>query len=245
MGKNMREYTDIHTHILPGIDDGPDTIEQSLEMVSKEFKEGVNNIILTPHFKGRQWRTKVKELQERKEMLLEKLEDMNIDIRLTLGNEIFYTESTVDELKKEYALTLGNTKYVLVEFDINDSFERIEEAIQNLVYAGYLPIIAHFERYAALFNEEERVRELVEMGAYIQMNIYHLLGGPFNFKTKFCRKMCQKELVHFFASDCHNMKDRSPVMQTVLDKTQKKLDSKWLEKVLYENPEKLFDGEYI
>lgn len=236
-------YTDIHAHILPGLDDGPKSDDQALEMLDLAYKDGIRRVIATPHFGSHRGNCPgdrvLKALETFKEKAAEKFPNMEI----LAGNEINYKASTVKDLQNGKALTLAGTKYVLVEFAYGADPEEVYRGSRNLVEAGYRPIIAHLERYKN-FSDIGRVDSLIDLGACIQINAESFTGGFFNKKSLQCMKLLTAGRVHFIASDCHDAVRRPPVLSAAIRKTGRK-DPYQLKKILFDNVACLLADKYI
>ena len=137
-------WVDIHTHILPGVDDGAGDWEETITLLKMAYEQGTRHLIATPHFSRRQEVGRLKELCRRLER---EAGSISSDYHVSLGQEIMYFESILEYLGEGKALTLAGSRYVLVEFAPGDSFGRISRAVRQLVQASYFPVIAHVERY--------------------------------------------------------------------------------------------------
>lgn len=201
----MQTFVDLHIHILPTVDDGASTAEETVAMLQQAYREGVRTIVATPHFGI--CNPKYKSLEGEKMVnlinrYLAKWEQSGyprgIDpmpgLKVVLGNELLYTPDITEDLKSGAARTLGDTNYVLVEFYPNSPFATLVAAAREMTEAGYKPIFAHIERYSALAGEPEKVDYLRDMGVLMQVNassfLEHADGNqrrlPF-FKTRATR----------------------------------------------------------
>ena len=232
---------DMHTHILYGIDDGAGDFMLALDMLGEEWKQGVRGVVMTPHY-GPKFQCPLKEfLEERFQKLCDKAYGKYPDMRLYLGNEAYYHENLISDLQEGRVLTMNHTQYVLVEFSFGESYSTIKYAVGELVYAGYIPIIAHIERYRSMLGKYDEVQELIDTGAYIQVNVESFLGGIFSKRTVFVKKLAKMNLIDFVASDCHDLIDRRPNLQSGKKIIEKQTDfSKFTE-----NAEKMLRGDYI
>lgn len=237
-------YLDIHAHILPGVDDGSSDMEETIQMLKQAKEQGIGTIIATPHYSSRSENTSVEQLRAVRNMVQEKADQLELGIDIRLGNELYYTESIVDMLKTGEALTLADSRYVLVEFSTPQDYTYIFRAMNQLVQAGYAPILAHVERYRCLYKREDLVSELVKLGCYIQMNSSSLIGGIFNTEAALNRKLLNLGLVHFIGSDCHDARIRVPNMKDVIKTLQKKCDTQIVDAIL-EHPLKIIENTYI
>ena len=218
---------DIHTHILYGVDDGAKDINDSMGLLDEEREQGVDQVILTPHYGPKFGYPDTEVLREKFEAIREKAYKYYPEIQLYLGSELYYQQGTVSDLKQGKALTMNGTRYVLVEFATSDAYSHIYRAVQDFVYAGYIPILAHVE--------------LIETGAYIQINAESLIGGIFDKRASFCKKLMKEGLVHFLGTDCHDFRTRRPNMKLAAEVVRKK----HADQILYENPRRMLEGKSI
>ena len=168
---------DMHTHILPGIDDGSQSMEQTINMLKQEYDEGVRVVVATPHYGIR---NPGMTLDMAKKALVEtqkKADEITPGLKLILGSELFYSDGVIDALERGEAPTIGGTSHALIEFRTSDSRERIYQCIREMTWKGYRPVIAHIERYKSLEGNVEAVRGLVEMGAAVQINCRSFMDG--------------------------------------------------------------------
>ena len=238
-------YIDIHSHILPGVDDGSESMEQTVRMLHTAIKEGISTIIATPHYEPGGDNPSVEELNNIMKQVQEEALKIDKNFKLYLGNEVFYSESVVSLLKSGDALTLAGSRYVLIEFPYGADFKSIYKGINNFIYHGYIPILAHVERYYNIHRRQEMIEELIKMGCYIQMNSSSLIGGFMNTDASYNRKILNKGLVHFVASDCHCDRIRVPIMQTAVNQLLKKCDEEAVKGIFSENPIKILENTYI
>ena len=213
---------DIHTHILYGVDDGAKDINDSMGLLDEEREQGVDQVILTPHYGPKFGYPDTEVLREKFEAIREKAYKYYPEIQLYLGSELYYQQGTVSDLKQGKALTMNGTRYVFV-------------------YAGYIPILAHVERYKAVFGHVDKIVELIETGAYIQINAESLIGGIFDKRASFCKKLMKEGLVHFLGTDCHDFRTRRPNMKPAAEVVRKK----HADQILYENPRRMLEGKSI
>ena len=158
---------DIHTHILPAVDDGAKSFEDSLKMIQLEIENGVDTIILTPHYFKNELNAQNKDLIfAQYEKLLEKTKDLNI--KLILGSEIYYSDEIMDELISNKIITLGNSKYLLIEFSLYNEYYNIPDVFLDIMALGYKVIFAHPERYVYL--SVNQIKKISELGCLIQIN---------------------------------------------------------------------------
>lgn len=239
------EYFDIHSHILPGVDDGSENMEESLAMIEVAYQEGTRSIFCTPHYeRGKNSYTK-EELNSKFQELCEEVEKVHPDMKLYLGNEVLYADGVVDDLKNGLIQTMNDTKYVLVEFNIRISYNELYQAIRKITNARFRPIIAHVERYHCLFKHIDRVDELVRMEAYLQMNISSVYGGLLDENARWCKKLVKEDYISFFGSDAHDLDDRAPYINDYVGWIEKKCGEDALEEMFVINPAKMSKNQYL
>lgn len=188
---------DIHTHIIPSVDDGSSSLDESLKIIELLKAEGVDEVVCTSH---QDMHHINKELLEEGFHLLKH----NTSMKLYLGSEIFYYDAMIKDLNEGRLLSINNSKYILVEFSFFLETP-IEDIIFDLVVAGYKPIIAHIERYEYLsFKDYDKIRNA---GALIQVNSRSFERKEYK---KIIKYLLKNDLIDFIASDCHNQSSRSP-----------------------------------
>lgn len=226
---------EIHCHILPGLDDGSKSMEESLKMLRLARKQGIQKLIATPHYSHEfpnedpdQIRALCFELERRARK--------EIDDKMCIypGQELFYSQDVAEKLNQGKLLTLAGTSYVLLEFLPGVPYSTIYAAVRELTFAQYRPILAHIERYGVL-REPGRVEELTEAGAYLQMNYRRIGGKWYDGTTHWCRKMLKQRQIHFLSTDMHNIGSRKPETQEAECWMEKHLDDGYQKKICYGN----------
>ena len=198
--------TDVHSHILFGIDDGSRTISESIELLKKLKSVGFNNVILTPHFildsiYNSNYEANIKIYNELKERLLNE----NIDINIYLGNEIFIDKNVPTLLEKNIITSLNGTKYVLVEFPMHNKLLNIEDMLYEIRSRGYEVVIAHPERYDAFKEDYSIVDTLREDGFLFQSNYSSILGYYGKDSIKLLKYMLKRHYIDFLGTDIHRI----------------------------------------
>ncbi len=212
------EIIDIHAHILPGIDDGARDWDETRQLLKAAWEQGVRHIVATPHFSRRTDVGKLKELRDR---AAELAHEEGLELEISLGQELRYFEELPLYLEQGRALTLAESRYALVEFQPSDGYQTVKRAVHGLVQAGYIPILAHTERYHCL-REKGRTEELIQSGACLQVNADSLSGGIFDRTAAWCLKEIRERRIHFVASDMHRTDTRPPRLDEALKKLSKK-----------------------
>lgn len=238
-------FTDVHCHILPGIDDGAKNLEQAKEMFETAYEEGIGTIIVTPHNYVSHRSASPDIIRELIEKLESHLKEWEIPILLRAGNEIFYRSGVTDLLDRKKILTLADSHYVLVEFDTYVEFSYLRDGLGELARYGYLPVIAHAERYDCLFAKKERIRELKNSGIYFQVNaasFFEKWGSEYKKRAKVLLK---EGVIDLIGTDAHSNRSRAPKIAQCADYLVKKLGKERAEKILFQNPETILQDKRI
>ncbi|HIV68491.1 MAG TPA: hypothetical protein IAA32_06460 [Candidatus Butyricicoccus stercorigallinarum] len=204
---------DLHCHILPGVDDGAQTEQQALEMARMAVRAGVHTVAATPHtnIAGVFENYASDELDARFDAFRALLRRENVPLRLVTGAEIYADGDLVDLLQRGRVPTLGGTRYPLVEFSFHDRPARVLRVLQELLDAGYTPVIAHPERYVFVQRDPRGLVPLfADMGCVLQINKGSPLGRFGDSCLRVSRWMLERGLVHLAASDAHRDHMRTP-----------------------------------
>ncbi len=191
---------DIHSHILPLIDDGSETMENSIAMLNEAKNIGVTDIILTPHYRAPYLLTK-EEIKQSFKSFLDRVKAEGIDINLYLGQEIFVRPDTIQKLNEGKLLTLNDSRFVLIEFDFS-VYSSIVDVVRKFVKEGFVPIVAHPERYP--YVDKNTLLEIKRQGGLNQINANFLSGRAKKFYYKKVKSYLKDNLVDFIASDIHS-----------------------------------------
>ncbi len=165
------------------------------------------------------------------------------DMKLYSGCEIYYYPSVIQWLDEGRVMTLAGSEYVLLEFSYSSDKRELIEAVTNVRNAGYIPIMAHVERYSVLMKEEDAVDELIGKGAYIQINAEALHT---KFRTRsFIKNLLKEGKVHFIATDAHDTSERGPYIGEAVRYVAKKYGEQYCSRIFSDNPPKIIRGEYL
>ena len=241
---------DIHSHIIFDVDDGPKTLEDSRRLLEESYRQGVRTIISTSHRRKGMFETPEEKIAANFKQVQEVAKQVADDLTVLYGAEIYYTSDILKKLEEGTFPSLGGTKYVLIEFSMNTPYKDIHSALGNVIRLGMIPVVAHIERYHCLENDEDRVSELINMGCYMQVNSSNVLkpklfGDRYKFMKKRVQFFLERDLVHFVASDMHNLDDRPPYMQKAYQIVAKKYGAERAEELFKTNQEILLSNEFI
>ncbi len=230
----MGGITDMHCHILPGLDDGSQSMEETIATLREAARQGIDRMIVTPHFHPERYMVYGPDILSSLEQVNEAVREAGIDIALYPGQECYYYSGLTEMLERGEALTLCGTRFVLVEFDPSVPWTFLLNGIRNLRQEGYIPVIAHFERYECL-NEEKRLDELHKHQYLLQMNYDTLLlrGGLFG--DSHWQKLLKKGYVDFLGSDTHGTHFRPLHVDAAVRWLQKKADPQLVRRIIRDN----------
>lgn len=195
---------DCHSHVLFDIDDGCKSIEDSVETIKNLKKIGFDKIILTPHYiKGSNYVKNNSDKKQRLDVLRKRLIEENIDIDLFLGNEVYITEDINDLVMSKEITTLNKSRYILIEFPLYNKVNNVEDYIYELKLKGYIPVIAHPERYSYFQKNYKEVDKLYESKVLFQSNYGSIMGNYGKEAQKLITYLLKKDMVTFMATDVH------------------------------------------
>ena len=232
----MRGFVDIHTHILPGVDDGAQTVQDAMAMLRLAWNHGTRGMILTPHYRGRFKKNSLALLQERFAELRAQADWELPGLNLYLGQEVFYEVDAPGDLAAGKLLRLNDSAYVLLEFLPNTPRKQIVHGINEVTLSGFTPIIAHAERYADFRENASLADEVQEMGALIQLNADSILGQHGISVRRCCHRLLKQGKAHFIASDAHDITHRTPILRDCFLEVHKKYGQAYAAKLFEENP---------
>lgn len=197
--------TDLHSHIIYGVDDGSSSLEESIEILKKLKQVGFDNVIMTPHYiDGSNYSSENIEKLEKLEILRQEVKKHNIDINLYLGNEVFINDHIADGIKNGSIYPLNNTEYVLFELPFHNRIISLYDIVFEMKVQGYIPVLAHPERYVYFQDNYDLVDELREEGLLFQCNFASILGYYGKGSQKLLKYMLKKGYVDFFGTDIHH-----------------------------------------
>jgi protein-tyrosine phosphatase len=199
---------DIHSHILPGLDDGASTIADSILMARAALNDGISHVLATPHHANGRYLNGALSVKEAVEDLIRVLQEQQIPLRVLPGSEIRVYKNLIEDMERGSILTLNDSRYALIEFPADRIPEHMEEYIHELRVIGKVAIIAHPERNQEIMRNPERLAHLIGLGALSQITAGSV-NGHFGKKIRsFAMQLCSEHLTHFIASDAHNILDR-------------------------------------
>lgn len=231
---------DIHNHSLYGVDDGARDIEETLANIKYLKNLGVTDIVLTNHYIPES--KYQSDVITRKNILREiKKETKDMGVNLYLGNEAFASNKIIELLNTGKITTLNQSKYILVEFPMNQSLIHIEDIVCELNDYGLIPVIAHPERYLYFKENYNKVDSLLEYNCILQCNIESIAGKYGNRAKKLIKLLLKDKKVKVLATDFHHIGDN--MFDKSFRKLRKILSNEELNELIYVNPLKIINNE--
>lgn len=243
MHTDPKRIIDIHIHILPKVDDGSHSMEESLRMLRIAWNEGITDMIVTPHYQSGRYFTPAGDVVRLAARLQEEAMAQGIRIRLYPGTEIYYRSGLEEKLDRGQLSAMNGRNHVLVEFSPVEEFGYIRNAMEELRGMGYIPILAHVERFKCLLENPERVLELRRMGCGIQANAGSITGRYGMGVRHYLHKLLKDRAIDYIGTDAHNAEDRAPHIQKCVERLSRKYDADYVDALLHGNAEKNLLGE--
>ncbi|MBQ4327683.1 MAG: hypothetical protein IJC32_04630 [Clostridia bacterium] len=228
-------FADIHCHMLAKVDDGPQTAEEMTRMARLARDTGTDVICFTPHSGVFGQDLDAEYLKATFAQAVLRLREDFPTMRFYLGSELFYSCDIPEKLQKGSYLPINGSRYVLVEFLPSADLFNIKNGIKFITMAGYVPILAHVERYKAIYPNRDIIKNLKKMGAVIQVNSRHVAERNL-FGANKCKPLLRDGLVDIIASDCHNTENRSPDMQNCYEYLCQNFGKKYADTLMKINP---------
>jgi tyrosine-protein phosphatase YwqE len=196
-------HTDLHSHLLPNLDDGVESFEQSAQIIFTFMELGLTKAITTPHIKSDSYRNSPETILPRLQELRQYLAHHRITFDIHAAAEYYFDEITMDLVSKNAPLLTFGDRYLLFETNTFSEPMMLNDFIFQLKVKGYKPVLAHPERYQYLQNNLERVEDLIDRGTLMQVNSLSLSGHYSRAIQKTANQLVENQLVHFLGSDCH------------------------------------------
>ena len=236
---------DIHCHIVPNIDDGAKNLDEALEMSKIAYNEGIRKIINTSHYHPSFDYKKGKELLASVKDFNNILKLNNLDIEVLIGNELYYSEDIIEIIEQKEFYSLNNSRYLLIEFPPLNFPKNILDIIYEIKIRGYIPILAHVERYKRIQEDVNLIYECINEGALIQVNSSSIIGKNGKEIKNISEILLDNNMIHFIATDAHSSTRRRPMVMETYDYISKKYGDKKAKVFFIENPSKVIEDKDI
>lgn len=232
---------DIHSHIIYGIDDGAQTLEDAIALIDMAYEDGIRGIIATPHY-GDVFRYEKEEMEAHFDEIIKKIAEEKPEMKLLLGNECYLDENLMDALRNKKCKTLADSNYVLIEINQNKMIKTIEKMISELIFNGYTPIIAHCERTIDKKEDLKILLGLKNLGCLLQINTSVILKRKKWWIKRWIFWALKNRVISFVSSDAHNLKDRRPILSKAYNKVKRKVGIEIAHEVFHSNGKKIINS---
>lgn len=236
---------DLHSHIIPNVDDGSKSIEETFQMLEEASKAGFVAVVSTSHYIENAYESNVMERLAWINALQEGLAKKDIDLKLFLGNEIYFTENMVSLLKSGEVTSINNSRYILFEFPLNTKPMNIYDVIYEVMENNYIPILAHPERYSFVQKDPNLIYDLIESGVLMQAN-YGSIHGFYGERAKIIvQKFLENNYIHFLGSDVHKPGTLYPKIPKILEEIKELIGEVKLEEITSYNQTLILQNKKI
>lgn len=208
---------DIHSHFIPGIDDGAQTIEDSVQMLTEMYNLGYKKVITTPHIMGDFYKNTPEIILGGLEKVRTALKEANIPIEVEAAAEYYIDFDFEKKLNEEKLLTFGNN-YLLFEISYLNPPDNLDHIIFKMQTHGYKPVLAHPERYNFFHSDFKKYEDFIEKGVLLQLNINSLTGHYSLSTKKIAEQMISKNMISFLGTDCHHFGHLELIKKVVYEK---------------------------
>lgn len=238
-------FFDLHTHFLCGVDDGAKNEHESHKLLRMAYEDGTRAICLTPHFSPYLFGDTSAASERAFERLREYAAEEYPDLALYLGHELGYYDTCLSALGEGRCRTLSGSRYLLVDFPAGVSFSTLRRGLESLLQTGYTPILAHAERYRALWLHFKWLAEFVACGGLVQLNAGSAVGDYGRFEKKQFRKIILADLAHVVASDGHNTETRKPLMSVCLPVLEQLVTPEKIQQLTWDTPLAIIQNQRV
>lgn len=236
---------DLYSHLIPSVDDGAQTIEQSIELARQAVDEGVEHMVLTPHHRNGKYINYKSDVLEAANTLQEAYKQANVNLKVYASQEIRLTDKFLDDLYNGELLSLDATgKYYLIEFPSERMPSNAKQVLQELIDDGITPVIAHPERNHELSSNLYLLYELVQMGCLSQITTSSYSGYYSETLVSNSQQMIQYNLAHILASDVHHIKHRPMNVESAFARVEKEYGLKTVQH-FKDNARDIFNGDRV
>lgn len=244
---------DIHCHILPRLDDGARSIEESMQMCWMSYRDGVRKVVATPHTLNGIYQnnrstilSKVRKLNTILNRInqLNQMEELDpIDMVVLPGADVHFSEDIICQLDEGRAMTIRDGgRFLMLEFPSHSIPYRVEDVLFQLISRRIIPIISHPERNLEIAHRPKRYYEMIRMGCLGQVTALSLEGGFGPAVKGVAEKLIGKRLIHFIASDGHSTDARPPILSNALKAAERIVGKEEAWKMVNEYPQAVLEG---
>lgn len=213
---------DVHSHILPGVDDGAQSEEDSIAMAKVAIKEGIHTIVATPHHKNRTYDNVRADIEKNVSILNELFDAENLDLTVLPGQEVRLYGEILEDMDKGEILPINDSKYIFIEFPSDSVPHYTEQLFYDIQLAGYKPVIVHPERNRELLQNPNKMYNFIRKGALSQVTAASVVGKFGKQIEQYSHQLIESHLTHLIASDAHNTTSRGFYLRDAYELVKKK-----------------------
>ena len=236
---------DFHSHIIPNVDDGSRSVEETFELLKEAKEAGFSGVISTSHYMEEYYETDVAERSVWIKAISENLGKKDIDLNLYLGNEVYITKNIINLLETRKATSINNSNYVLFEFPMNSKPMDMYDIIYDMLEYKLIPILAHPERYSFVQKDPNLIYDLIQKGVLMQSNYGSILGMYGEKAEIVVRKLLENNMVHLLGSDVHRAGSIYPKIHNCLREIESIIGEDKLEEISSVNPKLVVENKRI
>ena len=235
-------FADIHNHMLYGVDDGAKTLEETRALIDAAYADGVRHLCFTPHYHPAYFGEHQEEIAAGFRAAEAYAASSYPDLRLYLGNELRYERSCLEWLEQKRCRTLNGTRYLLVDFLYPEPAEAIMEAMLRVMNGGYIPVLAHVERYESLHRDLREVERMKSRGVVLQVDAQSPLGGLGLGAKHRSRRLLASGMIDLVASDAHNLNRRPPQLRPCFEFISRRYGEDYAIQLFWETPLRILES---
>lgn len=229
---------DMHSHILPGIDDGARYIQETQKLIGEAEKSGFEAIVTTPHYMENYYEV---DEAKRKELI----NNVETKMKLYIGNEIYLSENIIKLVEEKKASTINNTKYILFEMPMNTKPMNVYDAVYEMLQSKYIPILAHPERYIFVQKDPSLICDLIQNGVLMQANYGSIIGEYGSKAQMLVQAFFRNNMIHFLGTDAHKSNTIYPKIPQIVNKLEKLIGKNQFERLSKINPNLVIENKEI
>jgi len=236
-----KKLIDIHSHILPYMDDGAASWDVSIKMCKQASEDGIKTIVATPHTLNGLYENHPQAIEEKVKILNQKLKENNILLQVLPGSEVHLRDDIIEKIKKQEIITLNKTNYILLEFPTTQIPLQIEEILFRIQIMGITPILSHVERNLEFQHKPDFLANLIQKGALAQLTAASLCGAFGPITKKFSQDILANGLIYCLATDAHSNSEtgRNPILSKAISEASKIIGQKSALNLVQTNPQKI------
>ena len=236
---------DVHSHILPNIDDGSRSIEETFNLIKEAKEAGFEGIVCTSHYMENYYETNRPEREVWINAIHENLENKNIDMNLYLGNEIYMSDNIIELLEDGKATTMNDTSYVLFELPMNAEPMNLYDMFYEMQQYKIVPILAHPERYSFVQTDPELIYDLIDKGVLMQANYGSIIGQYGKKAQMIVQKFLENNMIHMLGTDVHRQNTIYPKIPEIILELKSLIGEEKVKELTTINPELVINNKRI